>query len=276
MILTETMELELPASHVPSVNLSTKAHRDKHRSQRRVMYPIMMMSFTMTPDVISNSNYVMIDQSVYSSTSDATFTNRNSNNNNYHPSATSPTSSSSCVAGYNGQSHQLKKINDLWNQRYPDLPDCKYQVTNKLPSMSSDSIVKSSPSPSSSPSMSPSSPSSTLAASKCKDQLKGEKSYKSILIKSTSSSSTNAEKSLVNKSNKSSHVYFVLDLITFHTYEDDDDSRSSRRGNWKTDADRFKHRIDTLEIILKPILQPQHRSNVWLKLHQQSDQSEVN
>lgn len=65
-------------------------------------------------------------------------------------------------------------------------------------------------------------------------------------------------------------VNFSSELACVQTFEDDEESKSSRRGFWKIDADRFKHRILAVGQALAPILHPDHRSRIF-KSRQKSD-----
>lgn len=67
-------------------------------------------------------------------------------------------------------------------------------------------------------------------------------------------------------------VNFSPELACVQTFEDDEESKSSRRGCWKIDADRFKHRILEVGQALAPILTPEHRSKIF-KSRQQSQSS---
>lgn len=58
-------------------------------------------------------------------------------------------------------------------------------------------------------------------------------------------------------------VNFSSQLTCVQTFEDDEESKSSRLGSWKIDADRFKFRIQSIGQILAPILHPDHRTRVF-------------
>lgn len=66
-------------------------------------------------------------------------------------------------------------------------------------------------------------------------------------------------------------VNFSPELACVQTFEDDEESKSSRRGCWKIDADRFKHRISEVGQALAPILHPDHRSKVFKSRQKSSE-----
>lgn len=58
-------------------------------------------------------------------------------------------------------------------------------------------------------------------------------------------------------------VNFSSQLTCVQTFEDDEESKSSRLGSWKIDAERFKFRIQSIGQILAPILHPDHRDRIF-------------
>lgn len=209
-------------------HMGSRELRDRSRVKRRVMYPIMMMSVSLSSDFIPDSNCIMLDHSLYDSHNEST-------------PCTSPLTYSSTYPV--GRSKHLREINDLWNKVYSESPG-KQHASYKL----DDNLNSSSLS---------SSPSSTGDCTSLKSIMKCHKNTPAS----------------VSTTRCSSHVNFSLDSIQLHTFEDDDASRSSRRGNWKTDGDRFRQKVEFTEFALKGIFSQSHRDKIWARLHSPRDNS---
>ena len=228
------MEIISPSAF--RVNMGSRELRDRSRVKRRVMYPIMMMSVSLSSDYIPDSNCIMLDHSLY-----------DSHNESSTPCKSPLTYSSAYPVG---RSKHLREINDLWNEVYSESSSGKQRASCKL----HDNSISLSRSFSSSAS---SSPPTTGDFSPLKSIMKCNKSPS----RGTSTARC------------SSHVNFSLDSIQLHTFEDDAASRESRRGTWKSDGDRFRQRVDFTEFVLKGILSQSHRDKIWTRLHSPRDNS---